>query len=515
MASSGKPSLTEPRVARPLLTPEQAVRQSLRPYLPAKGEHSLTLLLGYSGGIDSSVLLHLLATLATELPLRLHAVHVHHGLSPNADDWAAFCTQQCRSLQIPLQVMRIDLAPHRALGVEGAARAARYAAFATAGRASGSRLLLLAQHRDDQAETLLTQLLRGAGVAGLAAMPLARRLGELELLRPLLHNSRADIQAWARRHRLHWIEDESNQDQDRRRNFLRHAVLPRLEQASPAASANIARSAGHLAQAAQLLSVMAREDLQRLAAPASGFDEPPLPASGAAPAQLDIPALLALGDARAANALREWCVWRGAPQLPADRMAELLRQMATPRRDASPLLQLPGWCFTRYRNLLFLLNNLTEVPEPPEAWSRPWQLPAPGSDAVAEHWPELGGRLVPQWVVGAGLSLARLSSLLTSLPEVGGVRSNADAGLHWRLRRGGERIRLGPTQSTKTLGNLWQAQGLPPWQRQRLPLLWCGDTLLAVPGLGCAADWQAQAGETGLKFAWRFSPPGDREAPVV
>ena len=502
-------------MARLLLTPAQAVRESLRPYLPATTDGSLPVLLGYSGGIDSSVLLHLLVTLATELPLRLHAVHVHHGLSPNADAWVAACEAQCRSLQIPLQVMRVDLAPHRALGVEGAARAARYAAFATAAQAIGCRLLLLAQHRDDQAETLLTQLLRGAGVAGLAAMPLARRLGELELLRPLLHTSRADIKAWARRHGLRWIEDESNQDQHRRRNFLRHTVLPRLQQASPAASANIARSAGHLAQAAQLLSVMAREDLQRLAAPASGIDEPPLPASGAAPAQLNIPALLALGDARATNALREWCVWRGAPQLPTDRMAELLRQMATPRRDASPLLQLPGWEFRRYRNLLFLLDNFSEVPELPEAWSRPWQLPAPGSDAVAEHWPELGGRLVPQWVVGAGLSLARLSLLPASLPEVGGVRLNADAGLHWRLRRGGERIRLGPSQSTKTLGNLWQAQGLPPWQRQRLPLLWCGDSLLAVPGLGYAADWQAQAGEAGLKFAWCFSPPADRAEPVV
>ncbi len=502
-------------MARLLLTPAQAVRESLRPYLPATTDGSLPVLLGYSGGIDSSVLLHLLATLATELPLRLHAVHVHHGLSPNADAWVAACEAQCRSLQIPLQVMRVDLAPHRALGVEGAARAARYAAFATAAQAIGCRLLLLAQHRDDQAETLLTQLLRGAGAAGLAGMPLARRLGELELLRPLLHTSRADIEAWARRHGLRWIEDESNQDQHRRRNFLRHAVLPRLQQASPAASANIARSAGHLAQAAQLLSVMAREDLQRLAAPASGIDEPPLPASGAAPAQLNIPALLALGDARAANALREWCIWRGAPQLPTDRMAELLRQMATPRRDASPLLQLPGWEFRRYRNLLFLLNNSSEVPELPEAWSRPWQLPGPDSDAVAEHWPELGGRLVPQWVVGAGLSLARLSLLPASLPEVGGVRLNADAGLHWRLRRGGERIRLGPSQSTKTLGNLWQAQGLPPWQRQRLPLLWCGDSLLAVPGLGYAADWQAQAGEAGLKFAWCFSPPADRAEPVV
>ncbi|NBS48891.1 MAG: tRNA lysidine(34) synthetase TilS, partial [Betaproteobacteria bacterium] len=217
MASSGKPNPAEPAVARLLLTPAQAVRESLRPYLPATTDGSLPVLLGYSGGIDSSVLLHLLATLATELPLRLHAVHVHHGLSPNADAWVAACEAQCRSLRIPLQVMRVDLAPHRALGVEGAARAARYAAFATAAQAIGCRLLLLAQHRDDQAETLLTQLLRGAGVAGLAAMPLARRLGELELLRPLLHTSRADIEAWARRHRLHWIEDESNQDQHRRR----------------------------------------------------------------------------------------------------------------------------------------------------------------------------------------------------------------------------------------------------------------------------------------------------------
>ena len=491
-------------MARPLLTLPQAVRNSLRSYFPATGVGTVPLLLGYSGGIDSTVLLHVLAQLATEMPLRLHAVHVHHGLSPNADAWVSACEAQCQSLQVPLQVMRVDLAPHRALGVEGAARAARYAAFSNAARAIDCRLLLLAQHRDDQAETLLTQLLRGAGVAGLAAMPLARRLGELDILRPLLHNTRADIEAWARQHRLRWIEDESNQDQHRRRNFLRHAVLPRLEQALPAASANIARSAAHLAQAAQLLSVMAREDLQRLAGhtasmPATAPQARPI----AAPQALPIAALLALGELRAANVLREWCVWHGAPQLSTARMAELLRQMATPRGDASPLLQMPGWRFRRYRNLLFLLNNLSDLPVPPGAWSRPWQMPARGDAVSPHHWSELGGWLVPQWSVGEGLSLARLAVAL------------ADAALHWRLRRGGERIRLSAAQPSQTLGNLWQARGLPPWQRQRLPLLWCGDTLLAVPGLGYAADWQAQPGEAGLSLQWCFSRPDDPLAPVV
>ena len=483
-------------MARPLLTLPQAVRNSLRSYFPATGVGTVPLLLGYSGGIDSTVLLHVLAQLATEMPLRLHAVHVHHGLSPNADAWVSACEAQCQSLQVPLQVMRVDLAPHRALGVEGAARAARYAAFSNAARAIDCRLLLLAQHRDDQAETLLTQLLRGAGVAGLAAMPLARRLGELDILRPLLHNTRADIEAWARQHRLRWIEDESNQDQHRRRNFLRHAVLPRLEQALPAASANIARSAAHLAQAAQLLSVMAREDLQRLAGHTAS-----MPAT--APQALPIAALLALGELRAANVLREWCVWHGAPQLSTARMAELLRQMATPRGDASPLLQMPGWRFRRYRNLLFLLNNLSDLPVLPGAWSRPWQMPARGDAVSPQHWSELGGWLVPQWSVGEGLSLARLAVVL------------ADAALHWRLRRGGERIRLSAAQPSQTLGNLWQAQGLPPWRRQRLPLLWCGDTLLAVPGLGYAADWQAQPGEAGLSLQWCFSRPDDPLAPVV
>lgn len=504
MASSGKPNPAESGVARPLLTLPQAVRNSLRSYFPVTGVGTVPLLLGYSGGIDSTVLLHVLAQLATEMPLRLHAVHVHHGLSPNADAWVSACEAQCQSLQVPLQVMRVDLAPHRALGVEGAARAARYAAFSNAARAIDCRLLLLAQHRDDQAETLLTQLLRGAGVAGLAAMPLARRLGELDILRPLLHNTRADIEAWARQHRLRWIEDESNQDQHRRRNFLRHAVLPRLEQASPAASANIARSAGHLAQAAQLLSVMAREDLQRLAGHTASMPATaPQALSTAAPQALPIAALLALGELRAANVLREWCVWHGAPQLSTARMAELLRQMATPRGDASPLLQMPGWRFRRYRNLLFLLNNLSDLPAPTGAWSRPWQVPARGDAVSPQHWSELGGWLVPQWSVGEGLSLARLAV------------APADAALHWRLRRGAERIRLSAAQPSQTLGNLWQAQGLPPWQRQRLPLLWCGDTLLAVPGLGYAADWRAQPGEAGLSLQWRFSRPDDPLAPVV
>src|SRR3990167_5323944 len=211
-----------------------------------------------SGGLDSTVLLHLLASLAQREALPpLSAIHIHHGLQAAADVWPAHCRELCAALCVPLQVEYVQVAPGASL--ERAARDARYAAFAA--RLGAGELLLTAQHRDDQAETLLFRLLRGAGVQGLSAMPLSRALGAGQLVRPLLNCSRDELLAYAREHKLTWIEDPSNADERFSRNYLRRQVVPALLSRWPQAATTIAPSAAHLSEAAQLLDELAQQDM--------------------------------------------------------------------------------------------------------------------------------------------------------------------------------------------------------------------------------------------------------------
>src|SRR5262252_6238963 len=289
MGNSRKPSPSD--------LPER-VAATLAPAI-SPGAH---LVLGLSGGVDSVALLVALAELAPGLRFSLRAVHVNHGISPNAANWAAFCSGLCARLAIPLQVETVDIAPFRDLGLEAAARKARYEAFSRI----DADFLLLAQHRDDQAETLLLRLLRGTGLKGLAAMAPVRPLEgtRVSILRPLLGTSRAEIEAFARARGLEWVEDESNADTARQRNFLRHDVIPVLER--------------QFREARELLDAMARADLERCL-------------GGTA---VDVPALLRLGEARAKNVLRYWCDMHDLEPLPASRLAELLRQLKESRHDS-------------------------------------------------------------------------------------------------------------------------------------------------------------------------------------
>lgn len=219
-----------------------------------------SLCVGLSGGCDSVTLLHVLSRLGCYTG-RLSAIHVHHGLSPNADAWAAFCAAYCAQLDIPLLTRRVAVTRQGGSGLEAAARQARYAAFAE----SPGDYLLLAQHRGDQAETLLFNLLRGSGLTGAAGMPQQRSFAHGQLLRPLLDVSRRDIEAYARAEGLHWIDDESNADLGFSRNYLRHQTLVGLSQRFPGAEAALAQAAGHFAEAQELLDELAAADWQRAA----------------------------------------------------------------------------------------------------------------------------------------------------------------------------------------------------------------------------------------------------------
>ena len=224
--------------------------------LPLLPEHS-SILVGLSGGVDSVVLLHLLKQLSPRFSLQLTALHVHHGISRNADAWARFCEDLCRRLGIALRIEHVDIAPLRTHGIEAAARKLRHEVFFR----QPCDFIALAHHADDQVETLLLQLLRGAGVRGASAMPLiAERSGSASLIRPLLHCSRQEILDYAAAHDLRWIEDESNADDNYPRNFLRHRVLPLLGERFPAYRETLSRSARHFADAGRLLDELALQD---------------------------------------------------------------------------------------------------------------------------------------------------------------------------------------------------------------------------------------------------------------
>lgn len=292
---------------------------ALRGVLAAAVSPGEPLWVALSGGRDSVVLLHLLAQAGWDGPLG--AIHVHHGLSPRADAWEAFCQALCTRLGIPLHVRAVQVARHSGLGLEAAARAARYQAFAE----FGPGCLLLGHHAGDQAETVLFNLLRGAGVAGAAGMPLERRLDSLRLLRPLLGVARREIAAYARSHDLTWVEDESNADQGFSRNFLRHEVLPLLISRFPAAEATLAAAAGRFGEADALLAELAEQDWQSCRS--GGY--------------LRLTALRSLSRVRVKNLLRYRLRALGWQVPVATRLEEFVRQLFEAGPGARPQLVLP------------------------------------------------------------------------------------------------------------------------------------------------------------------------------
>jgi tRNA(Ile)-lysidine synthase len=425
------------------------------------------LVLGLSGGLDSVVLLEILRRLAGPLEFRLSCVHVNHNISPNARRWAMFCARRCKRHNIALAVHEVDVEPYRAEGLEAAARRARYEIYA---KQNNADFIVLAQHLDDQAETLLLQLLRGAGVKGGAAMPLMReqdsgrkgkRARSPAILRPMLAVSRKEIEAYAKANKLKWVEDESNADIRRDRNFLRHRVLPVIAQAFPGYRATLARAAGHLAEASLILDELAEADAK-------------LAVTGN---KLALAELRRIGVARAKNLLRWLLLQQGDAAPEADRLQECLRQLFEAGDDAAVRVVLGACELRRYDGCAYLLRSLAAAPaQLRRDWDgkRMWPLP------------ELGGTLHFARAPGAGLDCALIG----------------ERGLSVSLRQGGEKLRLQPGGSTRSLKNLLQEARMPPWERERLPLIYCADKLVAVPGLGVASGWQAGAGNAGWTITW-------------
>lgn len=416
--------------------------------LPARPPDA-RLLVAFSGGLDSTVLLHLLASLRLS---GLQAVHVHHGLQAAAEDWAAHCATLCASLHVPMILCRVQVRD-AGQGVEASAREARYAALRE--QMAEGDLLATAHHRDDQAETLLLRLLRGSGPLGLAAMRPLLSFPPGRLWRPLLEVSRAELRAYAERQGLRWIEDPHNAGPEFARSYLRREILPRLEPHWPAASRTLARAAELQAEAADLLRELAEVDRRAFGEEAS----PSMP----------IAALRRLSRARQHNLLRAWIEALGLPSPYHDTLKRLETEVFDAAADADPVLAWPGGEFRRYRGQLFVMAPLPPVPR-----------------ELRLAWDGRGALCLP---AGCG----RLD-----------VREGGVPGALVRLVEPGEHFRPCGSPRTRSLKNLFQERGVPTWVRARTPMLEREGRALWIGGIG----WAEDAGPVQAEIEWTGRPPG-------
>lgn len=433
-------------------------------------------LVAYSGGVDSHVLLQALVQLRAQFPgVELRALHVNHGLHASAADWAQHCERVCAALDVVCDVRRVDARALSGVSPEDAARTARYAVFAEI--VQPGDVLFTAHHQDDQAETLLLQLLRGAGPRGLAGMAELSRFGTAWLARPLLEFSRATLHAYAQTQQLRWVDDPSNSDTRFDRNYLRHEILPRLQQRWPAASVTLARSAQHCAEAAELLEGLARADLQDVRVP--HIDKsPPVPQQAEeliahSNISLRVSKLLTLSPARQRNVLRYWIELLGLSAPQQRHLERVQHDVLHAAVDAEPCTHWPGVDVRRYRDVLYAMPPLAVFDV---------------SQQVA-------------WDLAAPLTIAHSGTLTARHNQGMGLRADACAsGVRVVFRNGGERIQPAGRAHHATLKNLFQQAGVPPWQRARVPLLYIGTQLAAVAGYWYADEFAAGDGAIAIEF---------------
>jgi tRNA(Ile)-lysidine synthase len=394
--------------------------------------------IAYSGGMDSSVLLHSLAALRGRLPFEIRALHVDHGMRASSSVWAEHCFRTCERLGILLESRKVEVATARGESLEAVARERRYRVMAEL--VGQGDLLLTAQHRDDQAETLLLALMRGSGTKGLAGMPRRAPFGAGWLVRPLLEFSRAQLLDYARSHGIAWIEDPANGDLSFDRNFLRHRVLPLLAQRWPACATTVARSAAHCAEAQGLIELFARDELDAIA--------------GQRPYTLSVSCLEQLSLSLRKAVLRQWFHDRRLAPPDSRHLERIFTEVMRARADANPLVVWPGCEVRRYRDDLFAMKPLPPVPDrEPIQWC-----------TGALSLPDGLGRLELLGLDGRGLD----------------PRDLIADGLLVRFGVAGLGCRQGPGGPNRRLRKLFQEVGVPPWMRSLIPLLFAEGALFAV-----------------------------------
>lgn len=451
------------------------------------------LLLALSGGVDSMVLLYALAQLRQRLPFKLSAMHVHHGLSPNADDWLKRCEQQCLALNVDFYSDKVRLDPHSGQGVEATAREARYQALEQVRKTLDAAAIVTAHHRQDQSETLLLQLVRGAGVKGLSAM--GGWDAVRHLYRPLLAVSKTDLLAFATAHQLQWVDDESNTDTQYDRNFMRHTVMPVLRERYPQLDQSLLRTAGHMAEAQSLLDTLAFQDLGQCDLRDEWLGQ-----------SIAMPRLYALGDARAKNLLRHWFQLLNLRMPNQDQLQDYWQQLASVKPNRYLHLPLQGQASQQpaylhhYQQRLYCVVKPHALPQTPLIWQ----------GQASQQW---GGWQVHFKVVKArGIALARLgvSPAAITLHRRYGQALPLAEGTFLKLmpRTGGESLQPDAKRPRRELKVIFQMLGIPPWQRAFYPLVQVttshpgsSETLVSLAGLAIDAAWKPGRNAYGLEIS--------------
>lgn len=417
---------------------------------------------GYSGGLDSHVLLHSLVAFLG--PQVVCAIHVNHQLSPNADHWQQHCEERCLDLGVELLVEKV-VVESDGQGLENAARVARYAAFEK--HLEPTSLLLLAHHADDQVETVLYRLLRGSGPHGLAGMPVGRTLGAGELLRPLLNFSRLELHAYAEQHELVWINDESNEETTFDRNFIRHHIVPPMAERWPDYVSRIAHSASLCRDNDQLVAMLAAQDLIAV------YERPERLGWS-----ISLDALQHLDDLRQANLLRHWSGQHHLP-LPGHRAVDaVLHELLPAREDAEPLVSWSGVQVRRFQRRLYLLP------------------------LAADFSGEMTGTI--SWQPRDSLVLPDNSLLDVNIEQGRGLLIPDNADVEIRYRQGGERCKPQGRSGSNTLKKLFLEYGLEPWLRHRVPLIYVNSELAAVADLWVCEGFYALPDQSGAVIEWSF-----------
>ncbi|KPJ95343.1 MAG: hypothetical protein AMJ53_02915 [Gammaproteobacteria bacterium SG8_11] len=443
---------------------EQLEQQLLSALQDLKSHDIRRFWVAYSGGIDSHVLLFALSHIQGQLSeFDIQAVHIDHQLSPLSSQWSEHCQQVCRQLQVPFQCLVVNAKAASGESPEAKAREARYQAFKSL--LTTNDCLLTAHHQDDQAETLLLQLLRGSGPRGLAAMPGYSKLGEGQMSRPLLNLTREQIHQYAQAHQLQWIDDISNDNPAFDRNFLRLQVIPLLKQRWPALAKTVSRSAQLCADTIAIMDAVANEDLQHVI---YGSCE-----------RLSITRLQLLSRERQHNVVRLWLDSLNLSCPSQKTLHHIWSQVIDTSPESNPRLQWPGAEVRRYRDHLFAMPAMADFNN---------------QQRIA-------------WTLEQTLSIAGVGRIRAIPAEGQGLKKRLLQAVTIRFRQGGERCKLPKRAGEHSLKNIFQELGVVPWMRERIPLFYVGDQLAAIGDLLICVGFAAQSNEEGLRILCDYEHP--------
>jgi len=417
---------------------------------------NLEILLGLSGGLDSCVLLHLLANMQTQLDFKLKAIHVHHGLSSSADDWLNFSKQKCKLLDIEFDAVKVKINEKGSLGIEGEARELRYEAI----KKKQKGVVALGHHQNDQAETLLLQLLRGSGLKGLAGMPEFDE--ERKFWRPMLNIKKELLEKYASENDIKYIKDESNEDINFDRNFIRKKVLPLIESRYPASIETISRSATNISEGHQINELLALDDSKNVMSDDGSH--------------LLIENLNKLPNLRAINLIRWWLSFNDLLMPSKKNVEELFRQVKLIKKDTSLNLKISNDRSIRaFDDKLLIVSIMNDLPSYHFKWAGQEEIELPNKSKLHFVKTKKGG-----------LSLSKL-----------GAKS-----LYIKSRTGGEKLKSFPDQPSRSLKYLFQKADIPHWERDQVPLVYANEQLVAVPNLGVQYEYQSKVGEVGYQIKW-------------